>query len=307
MVIVFQPAQVRAYAKFHGKRAKNDRIDAALPFLNSTLGWDDRAWGATEHGFRLLLDRYVTGSVDRISPEAPIAVLQIMAETKMLGGAGNVAANLGALGVSTRFVSVIGSDEAGAAVLALLVEHGLADGCHVVTEPGRQTSVKTRFIAAHQQLLRADRETVAPVSAATAEAMVAATRRNLPEVGALVLSDYGKGALPPFLVPQLIAVARQAQIATLILPSDASWNDGGAVGAPLPVPAPPPIDAHAVRNAARVLREQAQRCRDILGKIAQLSSAGAPFDRMPLATLIEEAVAQARLAFLDTTGVTLAG
>jgi len=158
----------------------------------------------------LILDRFVTGTVDRISPEAPIPVLRIQGENKMLGGAGNVAANLSALGSATRFISVIGTDEAGQATLALLVERALAEGCHVVSEAGRQTPVKTRFIAAHQQLLRADRETVAPISADSAAAVLAATRHNLAEVGSLVLSDYGKGVLPPTLVPQLIAAAREA-------------------------------------------------------------------------------------------------
>ncbi|MBI1209312.1 MAG: D-glycero-beta-D-manno-heptose-7-phosphate kinase [Azospirillum sp.] len=172
----------------------------------------------------VMLDRFVYGTVDRISPEAPIPVLRIERETTMLGGAGNVAANLAALGCGARFVSVVGDDEAGGAVLRLLVERSLADDCHMVTERGRQTSVKSRFLAANQQLLRADSETVSAVIPASVEAVLAAARRNLSDVGSVILSDYGKGVLSDIVVSALIAAAHSAGRPVVVDPKSNDFN-----------------------------------------------------------------------------------
>ena len=158
----------------------------------------------------VMLDRFVYGSVELISPEAPIPVLRIERHAAMLGGAGNVAANLEALGCVPRFLSVVGDDEAGSAILRQLVEARLADSCHIVTEHGRQTSEKTRFFAHNQQLLRTDSETVADISPGSQESLLAAARALLPEVSAVILSDYGKGVLTGGVTAALIAAARKA-------------------------------------------------------------------------------------------------
>ncbi|HYD32720.1 MAG TPA: D-glycero-beta-D-manno-heptose-7-phosphate kinase, partial [Azospirillaceae bacterium] len=158
----------------------------------------------------VMLDRFVYGSVDRISPEAPIPVLRITRTTAMLGGAGNVAANLAALGCAPHFVSVVGDDEAGSAVMRLMVESQLADGSRMVTERERQTTVKTRFFASSQQLLRADSETVTPISVQSAEAVLAAAKAGLADVGAVILSDYGKGVLSDALIARIIKAASEA-------------------------------------------------------------------------------------------------
>lgn len=155
----------------------------------------------------VMLDRYVHGAVDRISPEAPIPVLHIARIAEHLGGAGNVAANLVALGAATRFVSVVGDDEPGAILLRQVAEQ-LADGDGVVVEPGRQTTVKTRFLASNQQLLRADSETVAPVTPDSIAAVLSAASTALESVGAVILSDYGKGVLTEGVVAALITAAR---------------------------------------------------------------------------------------------------
>ena len=111
----------------------------------------------------VMLDRFVYGSVDRVSPEAPIPVLRVDRDVPKLGGAGNVAANLVALEAACRFVSVVGRDGIGTDLLALLRREGVSDGA-IVVEDGRQTTVKTRFIAGQQQLLRTDIETVVPIT-----------------------------------------------------------------------------------------------------------------------------------------------
>ncbi len=154
-----------------------------------------------------MLDRFVYGSVDRISPEAPIPVLCMEREDAMLGGAGNVVRNLVALGAHPAFVAVVGDDEAGREVGRLLGEHDSIDPCLVI-EPGRQTTIKTRFFASSQQLLRADRETRAPLAELSRTQVLARADGLIAKAGVVVLSDYGKGVLAPPVVGDLIARAR---------------------------------------------------------------------------------------------------
>ena len=118
----------------------------------------------------VILDRYVKGSVDRISPEAPVPVVRIRGEEHRPGGAANVAANLAALGAAARLVSVVGED-AGAARLASLVRSLGIDDAGLLASPGRPTTVKTRVVAHHQQVVRLDQEDDRPID--TAEIQVA--------------------------------------------------------------------------------------------------------------------------------------
>lgn len=172
----------------------------------------------------VMLDRFVYGSVERISPEAPVPVLRIQRHATMLGGAGNVAANLGALGCEPRFLSVVGDDEAGSAILRRLVEEQIADSCHIVAEHSRQTSEKTRFFANHQHLLRTDSETVADISSESQESLLAAARALLPDVSAMILSDYGKGVLTAGLTQALIAAARAAGKPVIVDPKGPDYR-----------------------------------------------------------------------------------
>jgi len=165
----------------------------------------------------VMLDRYVYGTVERISPEAPIPVLRVEREAAMLGGAGNVLRNLAALGVASRFLAVVGDDAAGREVAALIAaEPEVDNGLRV--EPGRTTSIKERALAGSQQLLRLDRETLAPLAEETARALVAAAEAALPSAGAVVLSDYGKGTLSDAVLPALLAAARAHKVPLLVDP-----------------------------------------------------------------------------------------
>jgi len=157
----------------------------------------------------VMLDSYVQGSVDRVSPEAPIPVLRIARQTSMLGGAGNVVRNLVGLGARVSVLSVVGDDADGAAVSALLDDLPGVQA-RLVTEAGRSTTRKTRFVAGGQQLLRADAESTAPVTDATADSLLAQARAWMAEHAALVLSDYGKGVLTLPITRALIALAREA-------------------------------------------------------------------------------------------------
>ena len=156
-----------------------------------------------------MLDRFVYGEVARVSPEAPIPVCRVTHESAMLGGAGNVVRNLAALGAGTCFVSVVGDDDAGAEVARLLGELAGVEPA-VLVETGRQTTIKTRYLAGGQQLLRADRETDAPIAAASEAELLSRVVAALDGVGAVVLSDYGKGLLSPGLTQGVIEAARKA-------------------------------------------------------------------------------------------------
>jgi D-beta-D-heptose 7-phosphate kinase/D-beta-D-heptose 1-phosphate adenosyltransferase len=170
----------------------------------------------------VMLDRFVYGEVTRVSPEAPIPVCRVAEETAMLGGAGNVVRNLAALGATVETVLIVGDDEAGGEVTRLV--HGLAGvTAAVLVEPGRPTTVKTRYFAAGQQLLRADRETEAPAGPSAAAAVGRIAGEMLQNAGALVVSDYGKGALPPDLVASVIRFARERDVPIIVDPKGSDY------------------------------------------------------------------------------------
>ncbi len=142
----------------------------------------------------VMLDRYVYGAVDRMSPEAPVPVLRQESQRAMAGGAGNVARNVAAFGGKVVLIGLIGDDEAGRELSAMLAdEPGIAS--RLIVDPGRATTVKTRFVAGRQQLLRVDGETAKPAAGAAAEALRTALDAALGSVDIVLLSDYAKGVL----------------------------------------------------------------------------------------------------------------
>lgn len=144
----------------------------------------------------VVLDEYLWGEVDRVSPEAPVPVVHVRRESVVLGGAGNVVRNVVALGGVCAFCTVVGGDSAARRVTAALEELGV-DAGGLVTEPERPTTRKTRVIARSQQVVRFDRETQAPIPAAAARRLVCAIDAALGGVAGVILEDYGKGALAP--------------------------------------------------------------------------------------------------------------
>jgi D-beta-D-heptose 7-phosphate kinase/D-beta-D-heptose 1-phosphate adenosyltransferase len=170
-----------------------------------------------------MLDRFVYGDVERVSPEAPIPVLCIQRETAMPGGAANVVRNLAGLGVRSDFVSVAGDDDAGRELHRLLQDRPNVSP-HLELAPGRRTTIKTRYIAAGQQLIRTDYESVQPISDGVAQALIAAASARLPEVDALVVSDYAKGVLSPSVIQRLISMARDSGMPVLVDPKGADYE-----------------------------------------------------------------------------------
>lgn len=154
-----------------------------------------------------MLDHFVYGTVERISPEAPIPVLKVQRETRMLGGAGNVVRNISALGASATLVAVIGDDAAGQAVDELIkAEPHLKSS--LLTIPGRPTSLKVRHVASNQQMLRTDRETSTPLDAGEEARLTAILQREVSRADIVILSDYAKGVLTPGIISAVCSLAR---------------------------------------------------------------------------------------------------
>lgn len=155
----------------------------------------------------LMVDRYVYGEVGRISPEAPIPVLRKTSDQTMLGGVGNVARNVVGLGGQADLVGVIGDDPAAGEALTLVAAaSGLEN--HLVVCQQRPTTLKTRFVAAGQQLLRLDQEDARPVDAQTEAQLIRAIQHATRDAGVILLSDYAKGAVTPAVIQACLRVAR---------------------------------------------------------------------------------------------------
>ena len=171
----------------------------------------------------VMLDRTVYGTVERISPEAPIPVLLVDRELAMPGGAGNVVRNLTALGAAVAFVSVVGDDQAGSDLTGLI---GGQPGVEpwLLVQGGRATTVKTRFISGGQQLLRSDREETAPIQPKVVERMMRVARDTLAATSVAVLSDYGKGVLSGETAGLLIAAARASGRRVVVGPRGSDYG-----------------------------------------------------------------------------------
>ncbi len=170
----------------------------------------------------LILDRYVTGEVARISPEAPIPVLAAKVSQTKLGGAGNVAANLRAMEAEVDLFGVAGRDERGERLLELLAAIGI-DTANVVRCDDRPTTEKTRMISGVQQILRVDWEEVRPIGSAAEERLFERLEARLAHADAVILSDYGKGVLSPGFLRRAIDAARARDLPVLVDPKHADW------------------------------------------------------------------------------------
>jgi len=155
----------------------------------------------------VMLDQFIWGSVARISPEAPVPILDFERESFMPGGAANVARNLTALNVPTELFGAIGNDDAGRELLKLLA--GQKIGCAgLVTNSARHTSVKTRIVAHKQQVVRIDRETRDGLDARLTGKLIAAVKSKLPKTDAVIVGDYGKGVVTQPLLNEIKSLCR---------------------------------------------------------------------------------------------------
>lgn len=171
----------------------------------------------------LMLDEYLWGKTERISPEAPVAVIDVTRQDMRLGGAGNVINNLLSLGCQVRVASVIGDDEDGRVILGRLDLRGVeADG--VVLSAKRKTSRKTRVLASNQQMLRIDRECREEIDSAAAQQLKTYVRGQLSQVQVVLLSDYLKGVLTDSLTKDLISLCHTAGIPVLVDPKGKDYS-----------------------------------------------------------------------------------
>ena len=172
----------------------------------------------------IILDRYLLGDTERLSPEAPVPVLTVRETRSALGGAANVAANVATIGSECVLVGVVGDDTNGTAIRAELAAHRLDDG-QVLTVAGRPTTTKTRVVARNQQIVRIDEEVDALLSGHDLERLTERAVAALDGADALLLEDYNKGALAPSLISAVIQAARQRGIPVVVDPKFRQFFD----------------------------------------------------------------------------------
>ncbi len=165
----------------------------------------------------LMLDSYIWGSVERISPEAPVPVVVVEEESVRLGGAANVAHNLVSLGATAVPVGVVGADQHGAVLKKLMEELGLVvQG--VLTDSERATTVKTRVIAHNQHVVRIDRESRSPLAPPVCERILAFLAEAAPRADAIIIEDYNKGLITSALIAGTLNIAREHQVPVMVDP-----------------------------------------------------------------------------------------
>lgn len=171
----------------------------------------------------LMLDEYLWGKAERLSPEAPVQVIDVLNSEVRLGGGGNVLNNLLALGCRVAVAGVVGDDDDGRLLCEQVAALGVAcDG--IFCEAGRKTSRKTRVVASRQQVLRIDRESREPIGTAAEERLIAYLRAKVAEFDAILVSDYLKGVLTPAVLAAVIAAGRAADIPVLVDPKGEDYR-----------------------------------------------------------------------------------
>lgn len=216
----------------------------------------------------LILDRYVSGDVSRISPEAPIPILTARSSEERLGGAGNVAANLVAMGAEVEVAGVLGDDGWGKALRDLLAKQGIETSACTV-DPTRPTILKTRMMSGAHQMLRVDNEDARPVTGRANEELVGKLPERVKKASAVVLSDYGKGCLSREVIAAVVAAAKTARVPVLVDPKGDDYSRYR--GATLVTPNRKEAEEAVGRKLGRI--EEFSRAADELMEMAGLEAA----------------------------------
>ncbi len=169
----------------------------------------------------LMLDRYFWGSVARISPEAPVPVVEVESESARLGGAANVAHNIKSLGAEPILIGVVGKDNSGDLLRDLLIENKFSTSGLIVDET-RPTTVKTRVIAHNQHVVRIDRETKTEISYTLQHRALDVLRQNIHSLDAIIIEDYDKGVIVKSLIKQIVDLANESK---KIVTADPKFNN----------------------------------------------------------------------------------
>ena len=171
----------------------------------------------------LMIDHYLWGSCERISPEAPVQVVDIAKETTVLGGAGNVINNLNALGAKVSVASVIGNDDNGTELLKMLKDIDV-DTKNIITQNLRKTSKKSRVIAVSQQVLRYDKESKEDIENSSVSSIVNSLEEKISSFDVVILSDYGKGVLTQELCQNIIKLCNLKNVKVLVDPKGSDFS-----------------------------------------------------------------------------------
>ena len=171
----------------------------------------------------LMLDEYLWGQVNRISPEAPVPVVEVQRRSFTAGGAANTAANVASLGGRAIVAGIVGADAPGGRIRDLMSGLGI-DTSAIVVDATRPTTTKTRVIAHSQQMVRIDHEQPGALSAAVEGELLSRLEALLPRVRAAVISDYGKGVITPGLCQRFIAAARAAGVPVVVDPKGTDYR-----------------------------------------------------------------------------------
>jgi len=171
----------------------------------------------------IIMDEYIWGDVSRISPEAPVPVVDVKRETKVLGGAGNVVNNISSLGGEAILCGVVGDDSTGRPVVKMVKNLGAAtEG--IVQEPDRPTTIKTRIVAQHQQVVRFDRESRKELLPESVERLLGFVNRMRKDIHAIVVSDYAKGVISPHLMKGLTDLVAGSGIVLGVDPKKSNFD-----------------------------------------------------------------------------------
>lgn len=165
----------------------------------------------------VMIDSYIWGKVDRISPEAPVPIVHVQKREKRLGGAANVAMNIKALGAKPLLCSLIGSDDEGADFIRLMDKEGLLVS-GIILDAARTTTIKHRVLSGSQHMLRIDTETDTPISGVSLASYLACIETLLPEADVVIFEDYDKGVLTPEVIAYVIDAAKKRGIPTVVDP-----------------------------------------------------------------------------------------
>jgi len=208
----------------------------------------------------LMLDRYIWGNVSRISPEAPVPVVEVQKSTSSLGGAGNVSRNLESLGASPLPVGIVGDDEEGA-----WIKKHVGEGRGIFVDEKRPTTVKTRIIAQHQQVVRVDQERKKAIAPEAAEKIFVLIRKERCE--GIVISDYNKGIITQNLMARVLPFAKANRIPVFVDPKIENFM----LYSPVTFISPNHMEAEKiVHHPCRSDAEVEKAGREILAKISSL-------------------------------------
>jgi len=206
----------------------------------------------------LMLDRYIWGNVSRISPEAPVPVVEVQKSTSSLGGAGNVSQNLASLGARPLPVGVVGEDEEGQ-----WIKRHVDEGRGIFVDSNRPTTVKTRIIAHHQQVVRVDQERKKAITSGVEEKIVRLIRKEKYE--GMIVSDYNKGVISERLMGRILPFAKERRIPVFVDPKIENFR----LYSPVTFIAPNHIEAEKiVRHPCRTDAEVEKAGQEILASLS---------------------------------------